>query len=120
MEQAEMARREELYRKGMPPIDLTRRSAILVDDGLATGSTMVVSVRHARSLKAARVIVAVPVGSRSACARLRREADDVVCLATPEHFFAVGEWYRDFGQVSDLEVERFLEQNHTQKIAGCL
>jgi predicted phosphoribosyltransferase len=81
---------------------------------------MLVSVRYARSLKAAKAVIAVPVGSKSACALLLREADDVVCLAAPERFFAVGEWYRDFGQVSDVEVQRLLEQNHTQKAAGCL
>lgn len=109
-EQSEMRRREHLYRGGRPPLDLHGRTAILVDDGLATGSTMRAAVEHARSLKAAKVIVAVPVGSVEACARLRREADDVVCLATPEFFYAVGEWYRDFQQVSDAEVQNLLTE----------
>ena len=72
---------------------------------------MLAAVRDARSLNAAKVIVAVPVGSAQACARLRKEADDVVCLATPELFYAVGEWYRDFGQVSDTEVEHLLAES---------
>ena len=110
-EQAEMRRREELYRGGEPALDLHGKSAILVDDGLATGSTMMASVRHARSLHAAGVVIAIPVGSRQACDRLRREADDLVCLTIPEAFFAVGEWYRDFAQVSDSEVENLLQQN---------
>lgn len=111
-EQAEMGRRERLYRGGKPALDLRGQTAILVDDGLATGSTMQAAVRHARSLNAAKVIVAVPVGSAQACARLRKEADEVVCLATPELFYAVGEWYRDFGQISDTEVEHLLAESH--------
>ena len=110
-EQAEMRRREELYRAGEPALDLHGQTAILVDDGLATGSTMMAAVRHVRSLKAAGVVIGIPVGSRQACDRLRKEADDLVCLATPELFFAVGEWYRDFRQVSDTEVQNLLAQS---------
>lgn len=110
-EQAEMKRREELYRAGEPALDLHGQTAILVDDGLATGNTMMAAVRHARSLHAAGVVIAIPVGSRQACDRLRKEADDFVCLAIPELFFAVGEWYRDFAQVSDREVQNLLERN---------
>ena len=111
-EQAEMRRREGLYRQGEPALDLHGQTAILVDDGLATGSTMMAAVRHVRSLKAAGVVIGIPVGSRQACDRLRKEADDIVCLATPELFFAVGEWYRDFRQVSDTEVRNLLAQSH--------
>jgi putative phosphoribosyl transferase len=111
-EQAEMRRREELYRESEPALDLHGKSAILVDDGLATGSTMMAAVRHARSLHAASVVIAIPVGSKQACDRLRREADDLICLSIPEAFFAVGEWYRDFAQVSDSEVQNLLRQNH--------
>jgi putative phosphoribosyl transferase len=113
-EQAEMRRREELYRGGKPALDLHGRSAILVDDGLATGSTMLAAIRHVRSLEPARVIVAVPVGSGGACKRLREEADDLVCPAMPEFFFAVGEWYREFPQVSDVEVQNLLAERHRQ------
>lgn len=113
-EQAEMKRREKLYRAGQPPIDLAGKTAILVDDGLATGSTMLAAVRHARHLKSARIVVAVPVGSKEACDRLREEADDVVCLATPEFFYAVGEWYRDFRQVGDDEVRNLLAESRRQ------
>ena len=111
-ERAEMVRREQLYRGGKSALDLYGRLAILVDDGLATGSTMVAAVRHAISLKAARVIVAVPVGSGQGCGRLAREAHEVVCLAIPEVFYAVGEWYRDFRQVSDTEVQHLLAESH--------
>jgi predicted phosphoribosyltransferase len=110
-EQAETSRREELYRGGQPALDLRGRSAILVDDGLATGSTMLAAVRHVRRLEPAGVIVAIPVGSRGACNRLRPEADDLVCLATPDNFFSVGEWYREFEQVGDAEVQRLLAES---------
>lgn len=110
-EQAEMKRREQLYRAGEPALDLHGQTAILVDDGLATGNTMLAAVRHARSLKAAGVVIAIPVGSRQACDRLRKEVDDLVCLAIPELFFAVGEWYRDFRQVSDTEVQNLLAES---------
>jgi len=110
-EQAETRRRQELYRGGRPALDLHGRSAILVDDGLATGSSMMAAVRHVRRLEPAGVIVAVPVGSRGACDRVRPTADDLVCLATPDNFFAVGEWYRDFDQIDDAEVQRLLAKS---------
>jgi putative phosphoribosyl transferase len=110
-EQAEMARREELYRGSKPALDLRGQSAVLIDDGLATGNTMLAAVRHVRSLKPAKVSIAVPVGFVEACARLRKEADELVCLATPELFYAVGEWYREFPQVSDTEVRNLLAES---------
>jgi len=113
-ERAEMKRREELYRVSNPALDLRGRSAILVDDGLATGSTMMASVRHVRGLDPAKVIIAVPVGSKEACVRLRKEVDDLVCLAAPDLFIAVGEWYRDFEQVSDAEVRHLLTESRQQ------
>jgi putative phosphoribosyl transferase len=111
-EEAEIGRREALYRRGRGPLELARRCVILVDDGLATGSTMSAAARCVARLNPARVIIAVPVGSREACVRLLREADDVVCLATPEPFVAVGRWYRNFRQTSDAEVENLLAQNN--------
>lgn len=100
----ELARRERLYRgtRGTPV--LRRRTAILVDDGLATGATMCAAVRAVKRAGAARVVVAVPVASVEACARIAREADACVCLSTPEPFFAVGAWYDDFPQLTDAEV----------------
>jgi len=107
-EEAEMNRREALYRGGEPPIDLRDRTVILLDDGLATGSTMLAALRAVRDLEPAKVVVAAPVGSKEACRRVKPEADDVVCLATPDRFLAVGEWYREFDQVTDAEVEKLL------------
>ncbi len=107
-ELAEMHRRETLYRAGCPALDLHGKSAILIDDGLATGSTMRAAVRHVRSLKPAKVVIGVPVGSAEACRSLCSGVDDLVCLATPEFFCAVGEWYQSFQQVNDAEVQRLL------------
>jgi predicted phosphoribosyltransferase len=95
--------------KGRPALDLRGRIALLVDDGLATGSTMLVAARYVRSLKARRTLIAVPVASVQACERLKTEADDCICLAIPEPFVAVGQWYADFPQVTDSEVQHFLE-----------
>jgi putative phosphoribosyl transferase len=117
-EQAEIRRREELYRGGRPPLDLRGRSVILVDDGIAMGSTMTAAVRCVQSLNPAEVIIAVPIGSREACLRLANEADDLVCLTAPEPVYAVGQWYRDFHPVSDIEVQNLLaESRHVLKVA---
>jgi putative phosphoribosyl transferase len=114
VEQEEMSRREGLYRQGRPAPELRARTAILVDDGLATGSTMLAAIRHLRSLHPAKIMVAVPVGSEEGCGRIRKEADDFVCLVTPELFFAVGEWYRRFPQVTDSEVRDLLAESRKQ------
>jgi putative phosphoribosyl transferase len=108
VEQQELERRERAYRGNRPPLVLVNKTVILVDDGLATGSTMRAAVVAARQQQPARVIVAVPVGAVSACADLATEADDVVCLRTPEPFVAVGLWYRDFTPTTDQEVHALL------------
>lgn len=110
-EESELQRREAHYRGGQPPTDLRGREVILVDDGLATGSTMLAAVRAARAGQPARIVVAVPVGSQEACRRIGSEADDLVCLATPELFHAVGEWYRVFDQVTDADVKQLLAES---------
>ena len=107
-EQGELDRRERLYRGTRPPIGLANKTVILVDDGLATGSTMRAAVMAARHQNPARIVVAVPVGAASTCGELGREADEVVCLRTPEPFIAVGLWYRDFTPTSDNEVRALL------------
>ncbi|MDM0068662.1 phosphoribosyltransferase [Variovorax sp. J31P207] len=109
-EQAELVRREQRYRGGRPPLDLTGRVLILVDDGLATGATMSAAVQAARAGNPKQVIVAVPVASTEAVQSLSALADEVVCLFTPKHFRAVGLWYQDFGQTSDEEVCRLLDE----------
>lgn len=108
-ERREVERRERSFRGGRPPLALQGRTAILVDDGLATGSTMLAAVRVAGRLGAREVIVAVPVASRQAIARLEAEADRVLCLLVPEPFAAVGYWYEDFTQTDDAEVRRLLD-----------
>ncbi|MFG2056292.1 phosphoribosyltransferase [Micromonospora sp. NPDC048930] len=108
-EQAELERREGLYRAGRPPLDLAGRTAVIVDDGLATGATARAAVQVARHLGAARIVVAVPVGSREAYEMLAAEADQVVILEAPPDFMAVGAYYEDFHEVSDDEVTETLK-----------
>lgn len=109
-ELAELARREQLYRAGRPPLQLCGATVILVDDGLATGSTMQAAVRAVRKQQPARVIVAVPVGASETCERMALEADEVICYSTPYPFRAVGLWYEDFSQTTDEEVQELLAQ----------
>jgi predicted phosphoribosyltransferase len=104
----ELERRERLYRGARPPRDVQGRTVILVDDGLATGATMRAAIHALRRRGAARIVVAVPVAPLQTCAELRAEADEVVCLVTPEPFLAVGLWYDDFTQTSDDEVRALL------------
>jgi predicted phosphoribosyltransferase len=110
-ERAELARREKLYRGRRPAPDLHGRSAVLVDDGLATGSTMLVAARFVRAWGPASLSIAVPVGSSEGCELLKRECDECICLEKPTPFIAVGEWYVDFLQVSDSEVTRMLDES---------
>jgi predicted phosphoribosyltransferase len=107
-EHIELERRERLYRDGRPPPDVRGRTVVLVDDGLATGSTMLVAIRALRAQRPARVAVAVPIAAADTCESLRSEADDVLCARTPWPFRAVGLWYRDFSQTSDDEVGALL------------
>ena len=108
-EEQELARREGLYRHGFEPLAVSGRVAILVDDGLATGSTMRVAVQAVRNLGPSAVVVAVPVGSEQACRRLEQIADRVICARVPRDFRAVGQWYLDFSETSDADVRRELE-----------
>jgi len=103
-EREELLRRERLYRGKRPPLDLAGWTAILTDDGLATGYTMLAAVRAVRQQEPLRIVVAVPVAPPSTLSRLRSEADKVVCVHSTENMFAVGEFYQDFSQVSDEEV----------------
>lgn len=100
----EIARRRSLYLHDRPPLPVTGRTAIVVDDGLATGSTALAAVRALRERKPARVVLAIPVAPLAAIAQLRPEVDELVCLSTPDFFGAVGVHYADFRQVEDEEV----------------
>jgi putative phosphoribosyl transferase len=108
-ELVELRRREQAYRRGRPLIDLHSRAVILVDDGLATGSSMRAAVQAVRTFEPARVIVAVPVGASSTCDAFAAITDETVCARTPDPFTAVGLWYRDFSQTTDEEVRALLE-----------
>ena len=109
-EKKELERRNVMYRSGKPPLDLKNKTVILVDDGLATGSTMHAAVAALKEQNAGQVIVAVPVSSDLAYEELSRETDKVICLAIPKDFYAVGQWYGHFPQTSDKEVLDLLLQ----------
>ena len=103
--------REELYRGGRPHLDLAGKTVILVDDGIATGCSILAAIAAVRRRKAARVVVAVPVAPASGCSAIRMEADEVVSVAEPAMFLAVSQWYEDFRQISDEDVQRLLEND---------
>ncbi len=109
-ERAEAQRREQLYRQG-PPVQLTGRDVILVDDGLATGATARATVRMVRQARPSSIVLAVPVGAAEAVDALTREADTVVCALQPRAFHAVGQWYQDFQPTSDDEILQLLRQD---------
>jgi len=117
-EEAELARREQLYRGNRPRIELRERTVIIVDDGLATGSTMRAAVRAIRRQSPAHLVVAVPVGAPQTCRSLRAEVDELVCPAMPEPFRAVGLWYRDFPQSTDDEVHQLLDEARREHAAA--
>ena len=107
-EQKEIERREELYRGQRPPVDVRDKTVILVDDGLATGSTMRAAIAALRQHRPARIIVAVPAAAPQTCSEIAAEVDEIICAATPEPFYAVGQWYREFSQTTDEEVRELL------------
>lgn len=111
----ELRRRERLYRRDRPLLNVRGKTVIVVDDGLATGSTMRAAVSALQQEQPAQIIVAVPVAPPSTCAELEETVDSVVCVQTPELFHAIGLWYEDFGQTSDREVRELLDAAHTQR-----
>jgi putative phosphoribosyl transferase len=109
-EQAELRRQERTYRDDRPPPLIRDRAVILVDDGLATGSTMRAAALAVRAQHPEHLVIAVPVAPAETCAALRQDADEVICAISPEPFFAVGNWYENFSQTSDEEVHQLLER----------
>lgn len=119
IEFTELERRERLYRGTRTPVNVTGRTVIIVDDGLATGSTMRAAVRALRKKNPQKIVVAVPVGARDTCKSFTNEVDTVaVCATTPEPFRAVGLWYRDFSQTTDEEVQQLLRKAEQRKAAA--
>lgn len=108
-EQRELERRERLYRDDRPRPEVEGRTVILVDDGLATGASMLAAIAALRHENPARIVVAVPVAAAETCASLRETADDVVCCRTPYPFYGVGVWYDDFSQLTDADVRVLLQ-----------
>jgi len=111
-EQQELDRRERVYREGRPMPDVRGRTVLVVDDGIATGTTIQAAIQALRALQVARVVVAVPVAPAEATEVLRRRADEVICVAEPEPFFAIGQWYENFPQLDDENVRALLAQVH--------
>jgi putative phosphoribosyl transferase len=111
----ELQRRNREYRDGRPPLDVRGKTVILVDDGLATGSTMRAALAAVRQLGPRQVVVAVPVGAHSTCRLFEKVADEVVCCTEPEPFYSVGRWYEDFSQTTDDEVRDLLEESRNTR-----
>ena len=107
-ETQELERREEVFRAGRPPLDVQGKTVVLVDDGIATGASLRVAIAALRQMRPAEIVIAAPVVPLSTSERLRREADDVICVHTPKSFYAIGEFYDDFSQVTDEEVIELL------------
>jgi predicted phosphoribosyltransferase len=110
-EQQELARRERVYRDDRPEPDVKGRNVILVDDGLATGSTMLAAIQALRQQQPARIVMAVPTAPSETCQQMRAQVDDLVCAITPEPFYSVGLWYADFSQTTDEEVRELLARS---------
>jgi predicted phosphoribosyltransferase len=114
----ELSRREQAYRGNRPEPEIQGRTVILVDDGLATGSTMRAAVQALRTKQPAKIVVAVPIAAPETCDALAREVDEMVCAVTPEPFYAVGLWYDDFDQTSDDDVRALLAENRDDQGAA--
>ncbi|RMF25328.1 MAG: phosphoribosyltransferase [Cyanobacteria bacterium J083] len=116
-EQKELKRRDQLYRGDRPAPDLTGRTVIIVDDGIATGSTLKAAIAAIKQQKPEKIIVAVPVAPPDVCQELKNEVDEVVCLLTPEWLYSISLWYDDFSPTTDEEVRRLLAETMEEKTA---
>jgi putative phosphoribosyl transferase len=116
-EEHELRRREHLYRGDRPPPDVIGKTVILVDDGLATGSTMRAAIAALKAQGPERLVVAVPVAAPETCEVIQREVDEVICALAPEPFLAVGQWYQDFSQISDEEVRQLLRRANESQMS---
>ena len=117
-EQEELIRREFLYRGDRPPLDVSNRTVILVDDGIATGSTIKAAIAALKKQKASRIVVAVPVAPASTIEELKRDVDEVICVSTPEFFYAISLWYDEFPQTSDEQVRELLKKAEMKEEAA--
>jgi putative phosphoribosyl transferase len=115
-ERTELERREHAFRRNRPSAQVAGRAVILVDDGLATGATMLAATRALRPLGARKIVIAVPVAAPATCKEFEAEVEQVICAATPERFGAVGNWYEDFSQTTDEEVRALLEEAAGQTV----
>ena len=109
VQKLEIKRREKIYRQAKKALDLKAKIVVLVDDGLATGATMIAAIREIRNMEPEKIVVAVPVAPPDTIENLKKEADEVICLQAPSLFFAVGQWYENFKQYSDREVIKLIQ-----------
>ncbi|AGA28082.1 phosphoribosyltransferase [Singulisphaera acidiphila] len=116
-ERQELERREQVYRGDRPKPEVRGKTAILIDDGLATGASMRAAVAALRQMQPARTVIAVPIAAPSTCKEFQDEVDEVICARTPEPFYAVGLWYEDFSQTSDEEVRDLLTRAESERPA---
>jgi len=116
-ERAELLRREKTYRGNLPSLSLTGKTVILIDDGIATGASLLAGIRAVRAMEPGKIVVAVPVAPLETCERLADEVEEIICVATPDPFGAVGQFYDDFSEVGDQEVIRLLAQQNRALIA---
>ena len=114
----EMERREKVYREGKPPLELKDKTVLLVDDGIATGANVKVAVKSVKCQRPKKLILAVPVGPKETIEELKKEVDELVCLATPEIFYAVGQFYQEFSQTTDEEVMEILRKSAEFEVHG--
>jgi predicted phosphoribosyltransferase len=117
-EQQELERREQKYRGDRPPIEVKGKTVILIDDGLATGASMRAAVAGLRTRNPARLVAAVPTAAPETCQAFESEVDEMICATTPQPFYGVSRWYKDFSQTTDLKVRLLLQEANRQTVQG--